>query len=324
MTTRKLLAHTLLATSLSILASTGWAQTLKLGHVTPPSHVWHQVAEDMGQKLSTATNGKMKIAVSPLSKLGTEAQMVNLMQSGAQHFGIMTAGALANREESFQGWALPYAFKDVAHAAKAANTPAAKEMLKRLETHGMVGLGYTFAGMRHVLAVEPVKSAKDLVNKKVRSFPSPIYNDWWRANGAAPTAMPLPEVAPSLTTKLLDAVDVDLDALVGMKFYQQAPYLTMTNHSAFPGVIVASKKWWESRSEEERAMLTKVIAEAQTAGVATAIQAEADNLAKAKADNTTVVEADLQSFMEVGAKVREQYTSKNPLIADFYQQSQGL
>ena len=46
--------------------------------------------------------------------------------------------------------------------------------------------------------------------------------------------MPLSEVAPSLTTKLLDAVDVDLDALVGLKFYQQAPNLTLTNHMAFP------------------------------------------------------------------------------------------
>lgn len=324
MTTRKLLAHTLLATSLSILASTGWAQTLKLGHVTPPSHVWHQVAEDMGQKLSTATNGKMKIAVSPLSKLGTEAQMVNLMQSGAQHFGIMTAGALANREESFQGWALPYAFKDVAHAAKAANTPAAKEMLKRLETHGMVGLGYTFAGMRHVLAVSPVASSADLQNKKIRSFPSPIYNDWWKANGAAPTAMPLSEVAPSLTTKLLDAVDVDLDALVGMKFHQQAPYLTMTNHSAFPGVIVVSKKWWEARSQEERDMISKIVAEAEQKGYETAIKADQDNLATATADGAKVVDADLQSFQAVGAQVREQYTGKNPLIADFYQQAQGL
>lgn len=324
MTTRKLLTRTLLAASLSVLASTGWAQTLKLGHVTPPSHVWHQVAQDMGEKLSAATGGKMKIAVSPLSKLGTEAQMINLMQSGAQHFGIMTVGAVSNREESFQAWFLPYTFKDVAHATKAVKTPAAQEMLKRLEAHGMVGLGYTFAGMRHVLAVQPIANAKDLANKKIRSFPSPIYNDWWRANGAAPTAMPLPEVAPSLTTKLLDAVDVDLDALVGMKFHQQAPYLTMTNHSAFPGVIVVSKKWWEARSQEERDMISKIVAEAEQKGYETAIKADQDNLATATADGAKVVDADLQSFQAVGAQVREQYTGKNPLIADFYQQAQGL
>lgn len=89
--------------------------------------------------------------------------------------------------------------------------------------------------MRHVLSLEPVKSPKDLANKKIRAFPSPIYNDWWAANGAAPTAMPLSEVAPSLTTKLLDAVDIDLDALVGLKFHQQAPLPHAHQPHGLPG-----------------------------------------------------------------------------------------
>jgi TRAP-type C4-dicarboxylate transport system substrate-binding protein len=309
---------------LSTLAVGAQAQSLKLGHIVPPTHVWHKVALQISADLEKASGGKMKIAVSPLQKLGNEGQMINLMQAGAQQFGIFTVGFMSNREESFQAWSLPYVFKDVAHASRAASTPAAKEMLKRLDQHGLIGMGYAFAGQRHVLSVQPVASAKDLANKKVRSFPSPIYNDWWTANGAAPTAMPLSEVAPSLTTKLLDAVDVDLDALVGLKFHQQAPNLTLTNHMAFPSVIVVSKKWWSTRTPAERDMITKVIANAEKAGYQMAVQAEADNLAKAKADGAKVVNADIKSFQAVGAKVRDKYTAKNPLIKAFYDQAKGL
>lgn len=310
--------------ALAATAFTAQAQTLKLGHVTPPTHVWHQVSEKISADLQKATSGKMKIAVSPLSKLGNEAQMIQLMSAGALQFGVLTVGGLSNREEAFLAWSLPYAFKDVAHATRATQTPAAKAMLKRLEPHGLVGLGYAFAGMRHVLALQPVASAKDLAGKKIRSFPSPIYNDWWNANGAAPTAMPLSEVAPSLTTKLLDAVDVDLDALVGLKFHQQAPHLTLTNHMAFPAAIVVSKKWWDARTPAERDTITKVVAEAEQWGYKTAIQADLDNLTKAKADGSKVVAADLKSFQAVGAKVRDQYSAKNPLIADFYKQAKDL
>ncbi|MDX9844624.1 MAG: TRAP transporter substrate-binding protein [Aquabacterium sp.] len=309
---------------LSTLAVGAQAQSLKLGHIVPPTHVWHKVALQISADLEKASGGKMKIAVSPLQKLGNEGQMINLMQAGAQQFGIFTVGFMSNREESFQAWSLPYVFKDVAHASRAASTPAAKEMLKRLDQHGLVGMGYAFAGQRHVLSVQPVVSAKDLANKKVRSFPSPIYNDWWTANGAAPTAMPLSEVAPSLTTKLLDAVDVDLDALVGLKFHQQAPNLTLTNHMAFPSVIVVSKKWWNTRTPAERDMITKVIANAEKAGYQLAVKAEADNLAIAKADGAKVVNADIKSFQAVGAKVRDKYTAKNPLIKAFYDQAKGL
>lgn len=300
------------------------AQALKLGHIVPPTHVWNQVAEKIATDLDKASAGKLKIAVSPLQKLGNEAQMINLMQAGAQQFGIFTVGGLSNREESLLGWSLPYVFKDVAHATRAAATPAAKEMLKRLDQHGLVGLGYTFAGMRHVLSLQPVGSAKDLANKKVRSFPSPIYNDWWMANGAAPTAMPLSEVAPSLTTKLLDAVDVDLDALVGLKFHQQAPNLTLTNHMAFPAVMVVSKKWWASRSDADRAMITKVVTDAEKWGYQTAIDADVNNLKKATADGAKVISFDIKSFQAVGGQVRDKYTAKNALIADFYKQAKDL
>ncbi|WP_407277993.1 TRAP transporter substrate-binding protein [Aromatoleum evansii] len=321
---KKMVRALVAGVTLSVAAVGAQAQALKLGHITPPTHVWHQVSEKISADLATASGGKMKIAVSPLQKLGNEGQMINLMQAGAQQFGVFTVGGLANREESFLGWSLPYVFKDVAHATRAAKTPAAKEMLKRLEQHGLIGLGYTFAGMRHVLSVQPVASAKDLANKKIRSFPSPVYNDWWNANGAAPTAMPLSEVAPSLTTKLLDAVDIDLDALVGLKFHQQAPNLTLTGHMAFPAVIVVSKKWWDTRSQAERDMIAKVVAEAEQWGYKTAIDADVANLAKAKADGANIVKADIASFQAVGGKVRDQYVAKNPLIADFYKQAKDL
>lgn len=322
------IAKSLPIVALSALAVAGSpaasAQALKLAHITPPTHVWHQVSEKIATDLEKASGGKMKVAVSPLQKLGTEAQVVNLMQAGAVHFAVFTVGGLANREESLLGWSLPYVFKDVAHATRAANTPAAREMLKRLEASGLVGLGYTFAGMRQVLSLTPVTSSKDLAGKKIRSFPSPVYNDWWLASGAAPTAMPLSEVAPSLTTKLLDAVDVDLDALVGLKFYQQAPNLTLTNHMAFPGVIAASKKWWDARTDAERATIRKVVADAEKWGMQVAIDAEASNLKKAQADGTKVVSFDLKSFQAAAAPVREKYVAKNPLIADFHKQAAAL
>lgn len=306
------------------LAGAANAQALKLAHITPPSHVWHQVSEKIAADLDKASGGKMKIAVSPLQKLGNEAQVINLMQAGAVQFAVFTVGGLANREESLLGWSLPYVFKDVGHAARAANTPAAREMLKRLDASGLVGLGYSFAGMRQVLSLNPVTAPKDLAGKKIRAFPSPVYNDWWLANGAAPTAMPLSEVAPSLTTKLLDAVDIDLDALVGLKFYQQAPNLTLTNHMAFPGVIAVSKKWWDARTEAERDMIRKVIADVEKWGTQVAIDAEASNLKKAQADGSKVVSFDLKAFQAAAAPVRDKYVAKNPLIADFYKQAKGL
>jgi TRAP-type transport system periplasmic protein len=67
-----------------------------------------------------------------------------------------------------------------------------------------------------------------------------------------------------------------------------------------------------------------VVADAEKWGYKTAIDADVSNLAKAKADGAKVVDADIKSFQAVGGKVRDQYTAKNPLIADFYKQAKDL
>jgi TRAP-type C4-dicarboxylate transport system substrate-binding protein len=249
--------------------------------------------------------------------------MVDMIQSGALEFSIVPAAMLANREESLMGWSLPYLFADVSEAGKAANLPAAREMLKRLEKSGIIGLGYTFAGMRQVLSVNPVNSPNDLRNKKIRSFPSPVYNDWWALLGAAPTALALGEVGPSLTTGLLDAVDADLDIIVGLKYNVQAPNLAMTNHMAFPGVVMVSKKWWDSLPKVDQDLIKTTYAEAETWGVTTQAKAEVDNLAKLKSEGTKVTEIDLAAFRKAGKEITKKYTAKNPLIAQFEKQAEA-
>ena len=71
-------------------------------------------------------------------------------------------------------------------------------------------------------------------------------------------------------------------------------------------------------------MVTQIIKNAEKWGYQAAIDADVNNLAKAKADGAKVIDADIKSFQAVGGQVRGKYTAKNPLIADFYKQAQGL
>ncbi|VEE05734.1 TRAP transporter substrate-binding protein [Neisseria animalis] len=298
------------------------AETLKLGHVTPPSHVWHKIAVQIDKNVQEKSGGKMKIAVSPLSKLGSEGLMMDMLRSGAMPMAILTAGSLANREPAFLGWSIPYLFRDVRHASASASSPAAREMLGRLDKHGMIGMGYGFAGMRHVLSLSPVKRPADLKNRKVRAFPNPVYRDFWRSNGAAPTPLPLSEVAPALATNLLDAVDIDLDALAGMKFYQQAPYLTMSNHMAFPAVIVVSKRYWDGLDDSKRRILREAVREAEQWGYAEAVAAENRNLQTVLREGVKLQDANLQPFADIALHVAADYRRQNTLLARFYREVQ--
>nr|WP_298413908.1 TRAP transporter substrate-binding protein [uncultured Halomonas sp.] len=304
----------------AILASAAaQAEKLRLGHVTPPSHIWHKVAQRFDANLQTATDGEDWMMLFPLGRLGGPDQMIDLLQTGGIQLAMLTASSIANRYAPMNAWFLPYTFDNVSEAAAATQSPEAQQMLKDLKEHKLVGLGYVLAGMRHVLSVDPLTNLESFENQKIRAFPNPVFNDWWSELGAAPTALALSDVSSALTTNLLDGVDVDLDIVVGLKMYQQAPYLTLTNHMAFPAVVVASEKWWSGLSDEKRQTVMDAFKEAEAWGFEQQAKAEVSNLQMLKESGVTVNEIDQTSLQQAADKIIEKYTSFNDAIADFYQ-----
>jgi len=292
------------------------AERIKFSTPTPPPHIFTKSANKFANELTAQSNFKTK--VHPLNKLGNVPAVISLLQSGALEFAIVPAGDLARHEVSFYAWFLPYTFSGVAAAGAAANTRSAQTMLERLDKLGMIGLGYIFPGQRHVLSKTAISSTSDLANKKVRAFPNEIFEMWWKQAGAAPTALPLPEIAPSLTTGVLDAVDVDLDIVVGLKFYKQAPHLALTNHMAFPGVALASKKWWDGLSANDQKTIRQLFASTQKWAIGEQVKAEANNLDKLRAEGVSISEIDSADFRKAAVVVRDAFLKRDSLIQEFY------
>ncbi|MBC9247478.1 TRAP transporter substrate-binding protein [Paracoccus sp. 11-3] len=280
LTRRAATAVAVATTALAFLAGASEARELRMGVITPPSHVWTQVANRIAEKLPEATGGSLTVAVFPAGQLGAEQEMFQQMSGGLLDSGLMTAAISSLRAPSLQGWFTPYLFADVTAAAAAADTPAAQEMLDQLSAANLVGLGYTFAGQRHILMKNaPAAGPADLTRKKVRIVPFPAMKTWWDAIGAVPTPVNLTEVYQGLQSGLLDGIDIDLDAMVGLKFDEVAKGLTITNHMPFPAVMVVSKPTWDALTEEERSAYTEVVNEALAWGTAQQVEAEKANLA---------------------------------------------
>lgn len=302
----------------TLMAAAAEARELRMGVITPPSHVWTKVANRIAEKLPEATDGALTVAVFPAGQLGSEQEMFQQMSTGLLDAGLMTAAITSLRAPSLQGWFTPYLFDGVEQAIKAADTPAAGEMLKELDAAGLHGMGYTFAGMRHILMKDtPVTTPAELANKKIRIVPFPAMKTWWGAIGAVPTPVNLTEVYQALQTGLLDGIDIDLDALVGNKYNEVAKGLTITNHMPFPSVMIVSEMTWSGLSADEQAAFQSVVDEALAWGSAQQIEAEKANLATLQAQISV---ATLDNGKEVFAAANEAVQASfaaYPLIAQF-------
>lgn len=314
------------AAALAIIAaaSAAEARELRIGLITPPPHVWTQVANRMAEKLPGESDEGLELAVFPAGQLGSEQEMFQQLSTGLLDAALMTGAISSLRAPSMAGWFTPYLFDDVSDAASAAETPAAQEMLDELGAAGLVGVGYTFAGMRHILLREGlVQSPDDLADQKIRIVPFPAMQVWWEAVGAVPTPVNLGDVYSGLQSGLLDGIDIDLDALVGLNFQEVAKGLTLSNHMAFPAVLVVSQITWSGMSEEEQADFVAVAKEALAWGTEQQVAAEQANIAKLDGQvEIGRLENGPEAFADANKAFQEAFGS-NEIIARFQEQAGG-
>ncbi|WP_417711764.1 TRAP transporter substrate-binding protein [Roseibium aggregatum] len=304
------------------LSVTADARELKFSTPTPEPHIMTKSAHHLADAFAQQETGDT-IKVFPVNKLGNVPTVLSLLQSGAIEFAIVPVGDLANRDPAFLAWFLPYQFETLEEAGKAANSEPAREMLARLDAQGIKGLGYVFPGQRHLLSTQPVTSVAQISGLKVRAFPNDIFNSWWRELGAAPTALPLPEIMPSLVTGVIDAVDVDIDIVAGLQMHKQAQHLVLTNHMAFPAAILVSARWWNSLSAEERSRVEGMVVETQNWAIATQTEGEAAALDRLVADGAKIDKIDDPALRAAGETVRNVFLDRDPLIRRFYEANQN-
>ncbi len=294
----------------------------KAAHVVQENHIWHQTALKFGEELEKLSDGRMTLTIYPASQLGQEKDMVQQLETGTLDFGFLTNAYMSTRQDSLNAWFLPFAFDSLEEAVAMRESKPVKEMLAELESQGLIGLDFIFAGNRHLLMKNGhISSMEDLAGKKIRIIGSPLFQTFWERTGAGPTAMPLSEVYTSLQTGVIDGMDIDLDALVTEKYYETTKYLTLTNHATFPAVIVMGKKSYDNLSPEDQKIVKEAMKKAVDWGIEEGLKREKENLKTVKKAGVKVHQLkDVSSFDEVKTYVNETFSNKSPLIKEFLQE----
>ncbi|BCL73726.1 C4-dicarboxylate ABC transporter permease (plasmid) [Vibrio nigripulchritudo] len=229
------------------------AKELRLGLITPPPHIWTQSANEFAKELAEASNGELSVKVFPSRQLGNEAQMLQLLQTGALDMAFLTLAEVSNRVPDFGAFYAPYLVENVEEAGNLLRSDVARSVLKQLPRKvGVVGIGYGMGGLRQIVSRNAIQSAADLKGKKIRITPFEPIKDFYRALGSAPTPMPLSEVYQALANGQVDAIDMDAELIVKLKYYEHADSILLSNHMMFPMIGLISGKVWGGLNQDDR------------------------------------------------------------------------
>jgi len=304
----------------SVKTGDGETYEFKLGHIAPPDHIWNQAAENLAEELEERSDGRMTMELYPGGQLGSDADMVQQLESGSLDFGFITNAFLTSKSDAFSAWFAPYLFDSYEDALAASDTEIAKEILATLDEDGLKALDYFFSGHRTMMFSEKAETPEDIKGLTLRVTPSPALEDWYRSLGASPESISLPDVYQAAQTGVIDGMEMDLDAAVTSNFNEVTGYGAMTNHMVWPSVMIINKALFDDMSEEDQQIVEESMAAASEYATLKRADQEEEFMDILTERGMELYEIDTSLFDEYTEEFDEKYKAIDPLIEEFIEE----
>ena len=232
--------------------------TIKGGGIQPPEDAASLAMERWSKLVAERTNGDVTIQFFPASQLGDATSMIEAVSMGSQDF-FFDAG-------SFMGTFMPdknvesvfFLFKDAAHYQRYLDSDIMKDFEGRFEKQqGIKVVAQNYPRQpRSTLATKPIRGLADYAGLKIRVPDIRGYKEGLIGLGAGPVQIAWGEVYLALRQGVVTACEAPLDMAYTMKFFEPAPYLTMTEHIRDNMAIMMNAKKFNSLTKEQQDILT--------------------------------------------------------------------
>ncbi|QTL04765.1 TRAP transporter substrate-binding protein DctP [Aquabacter sp. L1I39] len=258
------MALALMAAPLSVLGSAS-AETIRVSYATAADHPYGLGVKKFAEVVEAKTGGRIRVRGFPSGQIGPEVQSISAAQGGILEVVVTSTAALSGVDKAFGVFDLPYIFETDREADTILDGPVGTEMLRRLDSKGLVGLCFWEAGFHQVTnSRRPIKGLDDFRGLKIRTIQNPVMIDVVNTLGSNAVPMPYTEVYTSLETKAIDGQTGTYPLVFANKIFEVQKYITEANLFYAPVTLLMSKKYFDGLSPADQAIMRDACAEART------------------------------------------------------------
>lgn len=237
-------------------------EVLKLAHSLDSSHPVHKGMVYMAERLDKLSGGKMRIDIYANGQLGTERELIELLQIGSLAMTKVSASPLESFVPEIQIFGIPYVFRDDDHFWKVLNGGIGKQLLDGPKAFKLKGLGYYDAGSRSFYTTKvPIHKPSDLRGLKIRVQESRTAMAMVQALGGAATPISWGELYTALQQGIVDGAENNPPSLYISRQHEVSKYYSLDEHTAVPDVLLISVRVWESLTPHQQAWLRTAVDE---------------------------------------------------------------
>ncbi|WP_425236543.1 TRAP transporter substrate-binding protein [Ulvibacterium sp.] len=231
-------------------------KVLYFAHSLPITHPVHKGILDMQTFVNEKSDGKLQIKIFPDGQLGTEREVLELLQIGSIAMTKVSAASMSNFAPEYKVMGVPYLFRDREHLFSVLEGEVGQELLEGGTEYLLRGLCFYDAGSRSFYTKrKPIQTPDDLKGLKIRVMNDQMSVDMVNTLGASATPMAYGELYTALQQNVVDGAENNIPSFVTSNHYEVCKYYSFDQHSMVPDVVVIGTKFWDTLSDEEKEWL---------------------------------------------------------------------
>lgn len=237
--------------------------SIRLAHNLDIQHPVHKSLLYMNDVLVDLSKGKMQIVIYPSGQLGSEREIIELIQIGSLGMTKVSASSLEAFIPEMKLFSIPYLFSDNTHYWDVLNSDIGRDILNAGVNARIRGLGYFDAGSRSFYTTQKrITQPSDLEGLKIRVMNSQSAVDMVNLMGGSATPVSWGELYTSLQQGIVEAAENNPPSFYYSKHYEVSKYFTLDEHTSIPDVIIIGTHFWDNLSQQEQVWLMQAMDQA--------------------------------------------------------------
>ena len=292
-------------------------KVVRLAHALDTNHPVHQAMVFMADRVKKESRGRITIRIYPNGQLGSERELVELLQIGILDITKVSVATLENFVPEVKVFSLPYLFRDHDHYWRVLKSDIGKEILLRGEPFWIRGLGYYDAGSRSFYSKKhPISKPNDFVGLKVRVMKSPTFVETISAMGGSPTPITWGELYTALQQGVVDVAENNPPSFFYSRHFEVCKYYSLDEHASPPDIVLISTHCWKNLEKNEQEILLEAINESVEFQIDKWRQTENEVLQELREAGVQITYPNKNLFIEAVAPIYKAYADSYlwPLI----------
>jgi len=300
---------------LQLDAQAGGAKTaLRVGSPFKAGHILVDAAEKFRELIGQASGGRIQVQIQAGS--ASEEEINDWCSQGKIEMQSNGGRFLEVFAPKYFFFNAPYVMKDFEHFTRVWDGKLGKAAQAQIEQKGkMKTLGIVYRGLRQLTAKKAIFSPAEAAGLKLRLPNVATWLAVWKAMGAAPVPVPLPELYAALKDGRAEASEGDLPQIASFKLNEVQSQLMITNHLVQTGAMLVNKPFFDKLSTANRNAVLKAAAQATVWANEKIKRGELEILVDLQRKGMQVVIPDAESFREKAKPAVEELFKKEWPVA---------